>query len=872
MRKTIVWTLFLAALVHLPALGNGRAGKAPSESPDVFVARLQGFLQAHDLAAYLDAIAPALRSQEQARLDTYFDRFKMDSVSLRLAGTTTGEGGEPRFYFQAFFQNVYAAMLESWMLSLGRNEEGWFVAHKEVIGNVTSLYKIRMPSERFERVRRIEIAHQDIRFSFQDAAVFYDNLPDVETALIVIGRGTVHFAPSDANEKHQMELLYKRKHLEAAIEHLYVRCSSSFMRDNVKIERAEGSSAVSPAEQARAASVFSRNYSRSFTIETPLGEEPLSFLPQSDEVVFEFKGRRTGELTYIYHPFSEEPVNLYDRGKRRIISLYNPDDSDGTDGKRLFISFEDRYDIQSYDLDLSYSPAESFLSAKARILVTSRVGLLDVLKLRFNPELEILKIKDGEDRELFFTQDRLRSFLYVYFMKSLGRGESAEVEVFYRGRMAPPIPSTDVIGQAGFNERFLFRPRYDTYFFSHAGHWYPGPTNASYFMARLRILVPSEYACIANGELVDSSRREAMGDVIEIEKAGSSVYTFETRHPVKYMSFIIGKFDRQRDVAGPVPITMVASSEVMNAQFFLADKARDILEFYERSFGPYPYEKLGIVMRHWPTYGGHSPASFVVLNQVPWTGETGIPSGVDSPVDLSPREDYFLAHEIAHQWWGHGVSFATYKDQWLSEGLAQFAAASFLREKFGEKVFASVLRKFSRWTEKKSFRGPIIMGSRLSFFDFQAYQAIVYNKAALALFMLEDLLGQEVFRTGLRSFFEKHAFSAARTASFIAAMEDASGRDLKDFFKGWFFSHELPEVRTTWSDTAGPEGVELRMRVTQVKGRFVFPLWIEWSRGARVEREMVIVEAGTQEFVLNLPERPARVRVNPSRAVPGRFR
>ena len=872
MRKTIVWTLFLAALVHLPAFGTDRPGQAPSESPDVFIARLQGLLQEHDLASYLDAIAPPLRADEQARLDMYFDRFKMDSVSLRLAGKTTGEGGEPRFYFQAFFQNVYAAMLESWMLSLGRNEEGWFVAHKEVTGNVTNLYKIRMPSDRFERVRRIDVTHQDIRLSFRDAAVFYDNLPDVETALIVIGRGTVHFAPSDANEKHQMELLYKRNYLEDTIEHLYIRCSSSFMRDNVKIERAEGSPAVSPAERARAASVFSRNYSRSFTIETPLDKDPLSFLPQSDEVVFEFRARKAGELTYIYHPFSEDPVNLYDRGKGRIISLYDPGGSEGTGEKRLFISFEDRFDIRSYDLDLSYSPAQSFLSAKARIRVTSRAGLLDVLKLRFNPELEILKIKDGEDRELFFTQDRLRSFLYIYFLKSLGRGESAEVEVFYRGRMVPPIPSTDVIGQAGFNERYLFRPRYETYFFSHAGHWYPGPTKQDYFMARLRILVPSEYRCVANGELVESGRRDAMGDVVEIEKAGSAVYAFETRHPVKHMSFIIGKFDRQRDVAGPVPITMFVSSEVMNAQFHLADKARDVVDFFERSFGPYPYEKLGIVMRLWPTYGGHSPASFIVLNQVPWTGETGIPSGVDSPVDLSPREDYFLAHEIAHQWWGHGVSFATYKDQWLSEGLAQFAAASFLREKFGERVFASVLRKFSRWTEKKSSRGPIIMGSRLSYFDFEAYQAIVYNKAALALFMLEDLLGQEVFRTGLRSFFEKHAYSAARTASFIAAMEDASGRDLKDFFRGWFFSHELPEVRTTWSDTAGPEGVELRVRVTQVKGRFVFPLWIEWTRGERTGREMVIVNAGTQEFVLHVPDKPARVRVNPFRTVPGRFR
>ncbi|MBM3306194.1 MAG: hypothetical protein FJY79_09700, partial [Candidatus Aminicenantes bacterium] len=240
-------------------------------------------------------------------------------------------------------------------------------------------------------------------------------------------------------------------------------------------------------------------------------------------------------------------------------------------------------------------------------------------------------------------------------------------------------------------------------------------------------------------------------------------------------------------------------------------------------------------------------------------------------VDLSQWPDYFLAHEIAHQWWGQGVSFATYRDQWLSEGLSQFAAASYLRDRYGDRAFASILKKFSRWTEKKSLRGPILMGSRLSYFDFDAYQAIVYNKSALALFMLQDLLGEGVFRSGLQAFFEKYRHRPARTASFIAEMEAASGRDLKAFFNGWFSSHELPDVRTSWTETAVPAGARLAVRVTQLKGPFVFPLWIEWTSGPQTFRNMVIVERGSQEFVLTLPAKPDKVRINPLKAVPGKF-
>jgi len=242
-----------------------------------------------------------------------------------------------------------------------------------------------------------------------------------------------------------------------------------------------------------------------------------------------------------------------------------------------------------------------------------------------------------------------------------------------------------------------------------------------------------------------------------------------------------------------------------------------------------------------------------------------------SPVDLSQWEAYFLAHEIAHQWWGQGVSFDSYKDQWLSEGLAQYAAASYLRSRHGERSFAAILKKFSRWTEKKSTRGPIVMGSRLSYDDFEAYQAIVYDKAAMALFMLQDLLGRGTFEAGLRAFFEKHKFGPARTGQFITAMEAASGRDLKAFFQGWFKSYELPEVQTVWTTVPVPEGVRLDLRVTQVKGRFVFPLWIEYTISGRVERSMVLVDEAREEVSLTLPGRPDKVRVNPDKAVPGKF-
>ena len=869
--KAIIRAFFFSLLAAAAAFGQAGGSPQNTDTPGVFIGRLQGLLQNRNFPAYLQLFSPDIRAEERGRLETFFTDYRMSEVSLRTAGIKSVEDGRARVFLQAFFQSADQAMIESWTLTLEKRAETWAVVRKDVTGNMTTLYKVRIPSERVERARRVEVRHADILFSFTDAAVFYDNIPGLETALVIVGKGTVLFTPADPNERHQLELLYKKKQLEDAVDSLYIRCSSSFFASNIVLEKGDGLPAVSSVERAKAAAVFSRNYSRSFTIETSFDKNLLSFLPQGDEVVLEFKGRKAGELTYIYYPFSDDEVNLFDRGRDRIISLYSPEREASPPLKRFFISFEEKFDVKSYALDLSYTPATSFLSGKARIEVVSKVDTLDNLKFRFSPDLEILKITDEENRELFYTQDRLRKILYVYFLSPPAQKTPTTIEVFYRGRMLPAVPSTDVIAQSGYNQPIRFRPRYETFFFSHAGYWYPGPPEEDYFLARLTLVIPPEYRCVANGEMVAKGRWDEMDDVVEIEKAGSSVYTFESRSPVKYMSFIVGRLERQRERAGLVPLETFVSTEILDSQPGIIDQAADILDFYARSFGPFPYEKLGIVLRLWPTFGGHSPASFIVLNQVPWLGNTGFPPPLDTPVDLSEWEEYFLAHEIAHQWWGQGVSFQSYKDQWLSEGLSQFAAASYLRRKYGEKSFAVIVKKFARWAEKKSFRGPVLMGSRLSYYDFEAYQSIVYNKAALALFMLQDLLGKEIFESGLRSFFEKFKFQAARTGEFIAAMEAASGRDLKAFFQGWFSSYELPEVQTTWTETSVAGGVRLDIRVTQVSGRFVFPLWVEWIHAGEVGRKMVVVDETTEELSLTLPRRPDKIRVNPDKAVPGKF-
>lgn len=871
MKRAVLAILLVLVPVRVSPCAQTTVVDPAAEAPEAFVERLQGLLRNGDVPAYLRAFAPGVRAAEEARLAARYEDLGTEAVSLRAAGVRTLPDGGARVFVQALFENDHAAAVESWTLLLGRTPAGWSVASLDVAGTVSRLYKVLLPADRAVRAGRVEVAHGDIRLTFADAAVFPDNIPGLETALVVVGRGRVTFSPSDAGEKHQLELIYRRDRIDDSVESLYVRGSPGFFASHVRVDAAEGP-AVTAAERARAAAVFSRNYPRSYTIENSIDRRRMSFLPQGNEAVLEFRARKAGELAYIHYPASEDDVSLYDRGKERIVCTYSTDRQEGPPRKRMFVSIGERVDIVSYALDLSYAPAASYLSARARVGIVPLTDRLDSVRFRFNPRLEILRIADDEGRELFYTQDAVREVLHVHFVSPPPAGTPTTVEVVYRGRMRPVPASTDVVAQSGSDSKIRLKPRYESYFFSHAGSWYPGPMDEDYFEARLALVVPPGYDVVATGEPEAGDPGGGLDEVVAAGKADGRVRVFASRAPVKYLSFIIGKFERPRERPGPVPVTVHVSSEIMDTRTGVFDRAADILDFFGRSFGPFPYGRLGIVLRPWPVAGGHSPASFVVIDLLPWRGDPDYPAPSDTPVDLSGWEEYILAHEIAHQWWGHGVSVDSYKDQWLSEGLAQFAAVSYLRHRHGESAFAAILKKFARWTGKKSFRGPILMGSRLSFFDYQAYQAIVYDKAAMALFMLRDLVGREAFEAGLRSFFETHLFRAARTAAFVAAMESASGRDLGAFFRGWFSSWELPEVRTTWTGTEVPGGVRIDLRVVQTGGPFVFPLWIEATAGGKTFREMIVVDGQVEEASLVLPAHPARVRVNPDRAVPGRFR
>ncbi len=836
-----------------------------------FIDDFKKSVENRNLESYREAFSSDLRNIEGEKFKIFFREFSMNSVSVESISINEQNLYQSRVYLTLIFQNSYSVILDTWLLDVMKVNGDWKILNKDTIGQAQTLYKLKIPCERRERVKKVEVKHKDISISFKNSIVFYDNVPDLETALIVIGHGEIKFTPSLSQEQHHLEMMYHKKSLKSRIESIYLRFSPTFFKNNIKIAKEElGGKPIDMAEYNLAQAIFKKSYPRSFTVKSSLTHDFFSILPKGEEAAFEFKIKEIGEMIYIFSPFAFEEINLYQWKKEKIVCLYSPPLEE--EGKRMFISFGQKVDIKDYRLDLSYEPERSYFSGKARITFESNVGNLNSVQLKLNPQLKILRVIDKNQNSLYFSQDDFRKTVYVYLLDRLPRGKLGEIDIYYSGKLSPLKEGHEGAEALQRTAEIEFLETMDkSYFYSRSSYWYPAPPREDYFTAQLKLKLPPGYSAVSNGKLVSDQRKASEENVEVIDKEDYSLNIFEVKDQIKYLAFIVGKLSKEGEIQEPICIDYYTTPKVGDYDGDLFRTVRDIVDFYQKRFGPYPFDKLSIVRQVGKSKWGHSPPGFVIITDLPPMDRVHYRRMASSPVDLSNWHEYFLAHEIAHQWWGHGVSWNSYRDLWISEGLAQFSASFYLKEKYGQDAFSEMLKKFSKLTRKNTKWGAITMGSRISHLNFEAFQSIIYNKTALVLNMLRDFLGNDMFFLGMQRFFSHNKYCAADTHSFIKIFNELEENDLGPFFKNWFHSYHLPEARIFYSLEKNDSKFILRLRVCQDERFFMFPLWLEWKEDGNKIREKVWIDKKVAGFEFKLTHRPKKIKINPDDAVPGRF-
>ncbi|MCV2369199.1 M1 family metallopeptidase [Roseateles oligotrophus] len=159
------------------------------------------------------------------------------------------------------------------------------------------------------------------------------------------------------------------------------------------------------------------------------------------------------------------------------------------------------------------------------------------------------------------------------------------------------------------------------------------------------------------------------------------------------------------------------------------------------------------------------------------------------PILENEQEDWVIAHELAHQWWGTWISCEQWSEFWLNEGITVFMTAAWKQQRWGEAAYQRELDIATRgWQRAKDagFDKPLSWPG--DYPSLSLKRSIHYSKGALFMHALRQDMGEEAFWAGFKRYSQNNAGRQVRAGDLQAAMEAAAGRSLQPLFDAWVYA------------------------------------------------------------------------------------
>jgi len=526
------------------------------------------------------------------------------------------------------------------------------------------------------------------------------------------------------------------------------------------------------------------------------------------------------------------------------------------------------------------------LFSTAKITFESLVAGERVLKFGLLPNLRVTRVSGDQGQDLYFIQEGRKQdgSFYAILPQAPPLGKEQSITVEYAG--------DKVLEQAGEG----------SYYVGARTSWYP---NLNGFGERalydLTFKVPKRYRVISVGNLESES---VEGDLavshwvtpIAVAVAGFNYGDYQKMEvPDDITGYkISGYFINQlpdnlrnyRAVQSMAPHAMTK---------YALEQTRAQLQLCTYYFGKSPYPNIDITEQpnfnfgqSWPTLV-YLPISAYMDSTQRWM----LFGHIDNNFTGFVRE--VTPHEVAHQWWGHAVTWASYHDQWLSEGFAEFSAGLFMQQAMGkgwqkdyidfwDRLRKRILEK-NNWGIAPNDAGPLWMGLRLvSPRSENAYQNVTYPKGAYILSMLRSMMydpgqkdGDAAFIAMMHDFVQSHRDKAATTESF-KAITDKHMTKLMDlgkngrmdwFFSEWVYGTQVPKYQFEYQTSPAEEGkVKVHITITQseVDEHFAMlvPVFADFGNGNGMIPigQVGIGGNSTRNVDVILPSQPKKVALN----------
>ncbi|HEU4570228.1 MAG TPA: M1 family aminopeptidase [Gemmatimonadales bacterium] len=459
------------------------------------------------------------------------------------------------------------------------------------------------------------------------------------------------------------------------------------------------------------------------------------------------------------------------------------------------------------------------------------------------PELDVDSARWGDVPIPAYKNDDAY-YVWVRAPEALPAGTTPTLDLWYHG---------DLLARYG-----------DWFVLKDASGWYPRPVDALAKAAfDITYHTPLGHPIGSVGTLTDSA---TAGRVV------TTHWVHET--PIRNAGFNVGRFKTYvLQAPGVPPVTLLwsdAGHRAIARDFGVApqahvretitDEAASAVKFFTNVYGA-PLEPQ-FYATEIPQLHGEAFPGLIHYSFATFLPNAGQQVGFDQ---------VFRAHEVAHQWWGIGVDYASYRDRWLSEGLAEFSGLWYLQTRTGSlDKYLGFLREYrTNLVAAREHLGATSLGHRTGTGRFPQYYTYgVYQKGAWVAHMLRVLMlqlstmNEDRFTDAMREFYTTYQGRSASTDDLRRVMEKHAGADLRWFFDEWIDGTGLPTYAWAWQATPGANGqqvVHLRVRQSHVPDSFMMyvPVTVTLQDG-RALRTRILVRG--PESTADLPPLPGQVK------------
>lgn len=267
------------------------------------------------------------------------------------------------------------------------------------------------------------------------------------------------------------------------------------------------------------------------------------------------------------------------------------------------------------------------------------------------------------------------------------------------------------------------------------------------------------------------------------------------------LAFVFGELGfKEAKTKRGVKVRIYATKDNVAHTTFALGTAVKCLDFYEEYFGiNYPLPKCDFIAL--PDFSAGAMENWGLIT---FREQSLLADPANTSLPAKQFVAMVIAHELTHQWFGNLVTMRWWTDLWLNEGFATWMSYLAVDHLFPEwqfwTAFATDEQQPALKLDALEHTHPIEVTVNHPDEIRTIFDAISYEKGASSIHMLARFLGKDKFREGLSYYLKRHAYGNTDTADLWDALEEISGKPVREFMSTWITQPGFPLVRALVND------------------------------------------------------------------------